>query len=165
MSSEPTVPLKQRVDEIFNGLKDRNPNWTQEQITPAKKVIELFESAFIYRDFDNVKRIVTNTYVQHNPFLHDDPYSIIEFGKWKRSIAKETQNFDGPPALIYHRIMVDGDLVYVQLEWRNHPGDLGINIMDLLRWNKDLQQFTEHWDANQEVPPKDKRNNQNGIFD
>lgn len=162
MSSQ--LSLNENVEKVFNNLKDRNPNWTQQQIVPAKKVIELFLSAFVYLDFDNVKRIVSSNYKQHNPFLHDDPYSIIEFGKWKRSIAKQ-DGYDGPPELVFHRIMVDGDLVYVHLEWRNHPGDLGINIMDLLRWDYSLNQFTEHWDGNQDVVPMEKRNNKNGIFD
>lgn len=90
-------------------------------------------------------------YKQYNTLLHDDPYSIIEFGKLKRPITREAGHY-GPPELVFHRIMVEGDLVYVQFEWRN----LGINIMGLLRWKYSLNQFTEHWAVNQDVVPMKK---------
>lgn len=157
-----SAELKAKAVEVYKNVKDLNPNHTPAQTKAVKGVIELFLSIFVFPEFENAKKLLSPHYKQHNPYLGDGIESPLQFATWRRSQAKEVVGYDGPPDLIFHRITIDGDLLFVHLEWVNYPGDKPINIMDLLRWNG--HQFTEHWDANQIVPDESELKNHNGVF-
>lgn len=159
-----SIDYTKEVEEALQEIKDLNPNHTPEQRRIIRALIEFFLAIFIHGDRETMRKHISPRYVQHNPNLGDGPDSPFEFAAWKRQQTKEKSGYSGPPTLRYKRFLVDGDLLTVHLHWINYPGDNGINIIDVFKWDTKEFQFVEHWDCNQEVLDEKLHKNKNGIF-
>lgn len=151
------------IDEKLKTVKDLNPGHSAKQTQMVRTIVGAFLAVFKYNDRKAMDNFFSPKYVQHNPYLGDGPDSPLEFAYWKRDVAKRENNYDGPPDLIYKRFVVDGDLLSVHLHWVSYPGDLGINIVDVFKFDEDLK-LLEHWDCNQPVLDPKEHKNSNGIF-
>lgn len=156
------IDYEKEIDSALKEVKDLNPRHGPRETKMVRALIQVFLAMFVYEDRETTKKFIAPNYVQHNPFLSEGPESPFEYARNKRQQTLEDTGFDGPPTLKFKRFLVDGNLLTVVLHWINYPGDLGLNIVDIFKWNG--EQFTEHWDCNQDVLHNKFHRNPNGIF-
>lgn len=156
------IDYEKQIESALKHVKDLNANHGPRETKMVRALIQVFLAMFVYEDRETTKKFISPDYVQHNPFLEEGPESPFEYARNKKEQARKESGFEGSPELIFKRFLVDGDLLTVHLHWINYPGDLGLNIVDIFKW--DGKQFTEHWDCNQDVLHSDHHKNPNGIF-
>ncbi|GKT63957.1 hypothetical protein ColTof4_04495 [Colletotrichum tofieldiae] len=138
---------------------DQISNHTAEQVKAIRNLIKLNLVTFIYRQYDETRKLISPNYEQHNYEAGDGPESIIEFTNYFYEKCEKTENQVKLEPRI-KRILVDGDYIVIHTHLLRWNGDRGMNIMDIYRY-KDGQ-FLEHWDLLGEVPEHCK--NANGVF-
>jgi len=154
MSSQQAV--LDHVERIWTEQLTDQPPQTAQQVAAAKAAIELFLNAFVYHDYNAVRRMVSKDYIQHNVSLGTGQDSIIEFAK------RECSNPATNPELVYKRILVDGDYIVKQIQVVPRDGSEGERLVEILRYQNGL--FTEHWDVVAPIPPRSEHKNNNGVF-
>ena len=89
----------------------------------------------------------------HNPFFEGSAEALI---------AGMEENAHQNPSKVSEvkRVIVEGELVVVHSHVRQKPGDLGIAVVHIFRFEKG--RIVELWDVGQPVP--DKSPNQYGMF-
>jgi predicted SnoaL-like aldol condensation-catalyzing enzyme len=92
-------------------------------------------------------------FVHHNPYFRGDKQSLMT------AMEENAAKFPDKKLEVKHALE-DGDLVAVHAHVRMKPGDLGIGLVHIFRFEDG--RIAELWDLGQEVP-KDSPN-QNGMF-
>lgn len=99
------------------------------------------------------ERSVASHCRHHNPFFPAGMDALME--------AMEDAARENPEtALDVKRVLVDGDHVAVHSHVRHRPGDLGIAVVHLFRFEGD--RIVEFWDVGQAVPEDSP--NEEGMF-
>lgn len=108
-------------------------------------VLAFYEGFFNQHQVDAAAAVVTEDYLQHNPFVPNGKAAFVEYF---RGYFKE---FPQSRAQVI-RSATDGDLVYLHVHSTSGPGNRGEAVVDIFRV-KDGR-ITEHWDVVQEVPER-----------
>ena len=108
-------------------------------------VLAFYEGFFNQHQVDAAAAVVTEDYIQHNPFVPNGKAAFVEYF---RGYFKE---FPESRAQVM-RSATDGDLVYLHVHSTSGPGNRGEAVVDIFRV-KDGR-ITEHWDVIQEVPER-----------
>jgi predicted SnoaL-like aldol condensation-catalyzing enzyme len=116
-------------------------------------VLAFYETAFNRKDVDAVTALVGDRYIQHNPQIGDGVAGLR---------ARLRQLKAGFPELRVwvKRVVAEGDLVAAHVHAVRVPGQLGVAIMDMFRFEDG--KLVEHWDVMQDIPEESQ--NSNGLF-
>ncbi|UWU26046.1 ester cyclase (plasmid) [Rhizobium sp. CB3060] len=119
--------------------------------TESKKVVmALIDELTVKRDLTAYDRYVLDPYYQHNP-------------KRVNGVAAEREGFVSAFAAMPNlsidvkRVIADGDMVAVHANFKPHPDDRGMAVIELFRVRDG--KVVEHWDANQPVPETSRNTN------
>jgi predicted SnoaL-like aldol condensation-catalyzing enzyme len=120
----------------------------------AQKAIAFLDMVFnqkkVKEGFDTY---VGDKYIQHNPIAADGKEAAVEV------LGKALQALPGWTYEIKHAY-VDGDYAIVHSHVRMKPGDRGMAVVDIFRFEKG--KVVEHWDVVQPIPEKSA--NANTMF-
>jgi predicted SnoaL-like aldol condensation-catalyzing enzyme len=154
------MSLTELVEKAYASLTDQPPH-TPSQVSTVKTLLELYIATFLLKDYETTFRLIHPDYKQHDPLVGDGRQSIIDFSTvMERKTAEETGKPANLPEIFFKRILVDGEFVFVHVHSLRWPGDRGIAVMDLFRFQNGV--FTEHWDVIQPVP--EVSGNSNTMF-
>jgi predicted SnoaL-like aldol condensation-catalyzing enzyme len=123
-----------------------------DQLEVNKKIVlEYTDLAFIQRKPEEaVAKYLGPYYRQHNPGAGDGTESFIAHVKWWAKNYPSC-HFD------LKRIIAEGDLVMTHTHIIREPGDRGLAVMDIFRFENG--KVVEHWDVVQEIPETSANNN------
>ncbi|KAF3395340.1 hypothetical protein DPV78_009212 [Talaromyces pinophilus] len=154
------MSLSELVEKAYASLTDQPPH-TPTQVAAVKTLLELYIATFLLKDYEATYRLIHPDYKQHDPLVGDGRQSIIDFSAvMEKKTAEETGKPAGLPEIFFKRILVDGEFIFVHVHSLRWPGDRGIAVMDLFRFQNGV--FTEHWDVIQPVP--EVSGNSNTMF-
>lgn len=117
-------------------------NLAQEEANRAL-VLAFYDGFFNQHQVDTAAAVVTEDYIQHNPFVPNGKAAFVEYF---RGYFKE---FPDSRARVI-RSATDGDLVYLHVHSTSGPGHRGEAVIDIFRVVNG--RIVEHWDVVQEVP-------------
>ncbi|MEM6691699.1 MAG: nuclear transport factor 2 family protein [Planctomycetota bacterium] len=113
----------------------------------AEQLIELYEVLANEPTIENVRKYVSDDYIQHSTMIPNGPQPLAML--FSQSVAKYPIKID------IHKIAVVGDFGMAHVNFRNldndSPEDLGTAAVDMYYWGKDGK-IVEHWDTLQMVP-------------
>lgn len=99
------------------------------------------------------RRHVGPGFKHHNPHFRGDAASLMA--------AMEENAARSPDKILdVHRVLEDGDQVAVHSRVRQTPGDLGVAVVHVFRFEGD--RIVEMWDVGQAIP--EDRVNEHGMF-
>ncbi|HTU65426.1 MAG TPA: nuclear transport factor 2 family protein [Steroidobacteraceae bacterium] len=117
----------------------------------ARKAIAFLDMVFnqkkVKEGFDTY---VGDKYIQHNPIAADGKEAAVEV------LGKALQQLPGWTYTIKHAY-ADGDYAIVHSHVTMKPGDRGMAVVDIFRFEKG--KVVEHWDVVQPVPEKSANDN------
>ncbi len=123
----------------------------------AQDIIEIYKILSTEPTPDNLKKYLSNNYVQHSTMVPDGYNGLAMV--FSSSVKQYPVEID------VHRIMVIGDWAMAHVNFRNldttDPDDLGTAAVDLYYYAPDGK-VLEHWDVLQAVPTYSV--NPNGMF-
>lgn len=96
---------------------------------------------------------VASGFLHHNPFFRGDADSLM-------IAMEENAGQESEQVLEIQRALEDGDLVAVHSRVRQKPGDLGVAVVHIVKFQGD--RTIELWDMGQPVPENSP--NENGMF-
>ncbi len=99
------------------------------------------------------RKYVGPNFRHHNPYFRGDAESLM-------TAMEENAAKNPDKVLDIQRALQDGDLVAVHSRVRKKPGDLGMALVHIFRFQGDL--IVELWDIGQAVPENSP--NQYGMF-
>jgi predicted SnoaL-like aldol condensation-catalyzing enzyme len=100
-----------------------------------------------------VRRFLAPGFRHHNPYFPAAPEALF------KGMEDNARQFPGKVLDVKHALE-DGDLVAVHSHVRMKPGDRGIAVVHLLRFEGG--KIAEFWDVGQEIPADSP--NENGMF-
>ncbi len=113
----------------------------------AEQLIELYEVLTTAPTIENVRKFVSDRYIQHSTMLPDGPQPLAML--FSQSVAQY------PITIDVHKVAVVGDFGMAHVNFRNldndSPEDLGTAAVDMYYWGEDGK-IIEHWDVLQAVP-------------
>jgi len=129
--------------------------------TPQEKrnkenVIAFYKKAINDKDYAAAEKYIGAEYIQHNPMAADGKEGLKNFLDYAK---KNMADFHAD----IKQAFADGNYVILHVLATRHPGDRGMAVMDIFRLDKHGK-VVEHWDVAQDIPPPDKRANDNGMF-
>lgn len=115
-------------------------------------VKQFLDLAFNKNEIEKATELVTERYIQHNPYVADGKTGFIQ------GIKAFRQQF---PQLKWtpKHVFTDGDYVIVHSEYEKDGPHATVDIFRI----KDGK-IDEHWDVDQKIPPTDKSANSNTMF-
>jgi predicted SnoaL-like aldol condensation-catalyzing enzyme len=118
-----------------------------------KAALELMDALFTPKGPEVAARILTPDYIQHNPNL---PNGVEALGQLLGGFVAAN------PGISYEakRAVADGDLVMIHGHLKLSAEDLGMAVVDIVRFEKG--KGVEHWDITQPVP--EQAANDNTMF-
>lgn len=123
----------------------------------AEQLMEIYRVLSTEPSLENVRRHISDAYIQHNPMLPDGP------GPLSMLFSQSVSQF--PISVDVHKIAIVGDFGMAHVNFRNldnnDPNDLGTAAVDMYYWGEDGK-IIEHWDVLQTVPPQSA--NPNTMF-
>jgi predicted SnoaL-like aldol condensation-catalyzing enzyme len=99
------------------------------------------------------ERHVSKQFIHHNPYFKGNAESL------RKGMEENAEKFPGK-VLEIQRALEDGDLVAVHSHVRLKPGEPGVALVHLFRFEGD--RIAELWDIGQPVP--DQPINEKGMF-
>ncbi|SMF83358.1 nuclear transport factor 2 family protein [Pseudobacteriovorax antillogorgiicola] len=143
-----TVPKDFKTEIIVPDAKARSR---------AKKIVEFYKLLESNPTIANVRKYVSDDYIQHSWFLPDGPQPL--------AMLFSTSAAQYPAKIDVHKIIVVGDWAMAHVNFRNldhgAKGDLGMAAVDMYLFGPDGK-IVEHWDVIQNVPKLAP--NPNGMF-
>lgn len=140
---------------IISCDEDENPNLTSAEATQKEKVASFFE-AINARDVSTIEDLVTEDYIQHNPFLPTGRDAFVQ--------VLTTVLADSGTMVENIRVLEEGNFVAIHNLWTNAApfgGDTVVSF-DILRFDENGK-IAEHWDAIQ--PWESQTANGNTMID
>ena len=123
----------------------------------AEEIIEIYNVLSTDPSIDNVRKYLSDNYIQHNTVVPDGAEAIAML--FSSSVAQYPVEID------VHKVMVVGDWAMAHVNFRNldttDPEDLGTAAVDMYLYGPDGK-VEEHWDVLQGVPTHSA--NPNGMF-
>lgn len=117
-------------------------------------VKKLYEVVFNGHDLSRAGEFIKEDYIQHNPGTKTGLQAFID--AFRDGQFKKNPEFKFK---IKH-LIAEGDYVVVHGHAIPKPGDIGVAVMDMYRF--DNGKAVEHWDIIQLIPEKSQ--NDNGMF-
>ena len=118
-----------------------------------KTVLEFYEMALNWKDFDAAAKFIGPRYVQHNPTAPDGPEGFKAFLNFLREKFPDSHSE-------IKRVFADGDYVILHVHSVREKGSRGRAVVDIFKLEDG--KIVEHWDVVQDVPEKSA--NANGMF-
>jgi len=119
-------------------------------------VLAFYEAALNEKDVEKAKLYMSDTYIQHNPYVPDGPEPFFGFIRFRRERYPQARNE-------VKRVVADADLVALHVHSVVVPGTPGRQIVDIFRVENG--KVVEHWDVIQEIPTAlFPPVNENGLF-
>ncbi|GAA4959250.1 ester cyclase [Yinghuangia aomiensis] len=112
-----------------------------------------YQAAIIEKEFDKVRPLLGDKYIQHNPQIADGFDGLKEFLNFL------AENFPGI-SLEIKRLVAEGDFVVSHIHGIRVPDQPGASIVDIFRFEDG--KIVEHWDVAQPIP--DEAANSNSMF-
>ena len=113
----------------------------------AQQLIELYDVLTSSPTIENVRKFVSDNYIQHSTMLPNGPQPLAML--FSQSVAQY------PVKVHIHKIAIVGDFGMAHVNFRNldndDPDDLGTAAVDMYYWGEDGK-IVEHWDTLQVVP-------------
>jgi predicted SnoaL-like aldol condensation-catalyzing enzyme len=117
----------------------------------AQKAIAFLEMVFNQKKVkEGFDAYVGDKYIQHNPIAADGKAAAVEV------LGKALQALPGWTYEIKHAY-VDGDYAIIHSHVTMKPGDRGMAVVDIFRFEKG--KVVEHWDVVQAIPEKSANDN------
>jgi predicted SnoaL-like aldol condensation-catalyzing enzyme len=121
--------------------------------SPKEAAISFLRLAATGKVREAYQKHVAPSFRHHNPFFRGDAESLM--------IAMEENAAQNPnKALEIQRALEDGELVAVHSRVKPKPGDLGVAVVHIFKFQGD--RIVELWDLGQPVPENSP--NENGMF-
>nr|WP_256260959.1 hypothetical protein [Shewanella sp. NIFS-20-20] len=123
--------------------------------TNRRLIIEFIDSALIARQYQQLPRFISPSYIEHNPRLTDGLEALTH--------ALQALDENGDLSICYetrHRVLAEGNFVLSVCE--GYLGGAHTSFYDLFRISGGI--IVEHWDTTETVPPLSQWHNDNGKF-
>jgi predicted SnoaL-like aldol condensation-catalyzing enzyme len=122
-----------------------------EGVTSANKalVVDFYRQVLLARNADAIDQFIGDTYIQHNPHLPDGKAAL------RALIQKLPKPIDPVGEIV--RVIAEGDLVVLHVNYHTWPGPQGGAVVDIFRVAEG--KIVEHWDVVQAVPAQSANDN------
>ena len=126
---------------------------TPQEQAQVDKVMALYREVLIPMDPAKVDAHLPPGYIQHSSLAEP---GLEPLKRFLAHVRKESPDAEQT----IHRAFVEGDHVIVHVHVVRWPGDPGLAVVDIFRFESGA--IVEHWDVIQEVPARPI--NPNGMF-
>lgn len=137
------------VNHITASAIDIDKPVRQQYIVTVTRFLDL---AFNKNDVEEASKLVTERYIQHNPYVADGKSGFI------KGIEGFHQSFPDISLELKH-VFVDGDYVIAHSQYEEGQSYATVDIFRM----KDGK-IDEHWDVKQQIPPASESANKNTMF-
>jgi len=118
-----------------------------------KLVCDFYELAINQKNFEEARKFLGSTYVQHNPTIRDGEEGLRDF------IDLFRDKFPGS-RVEFKRVIAQDDYVVLHSHGTSGPHPNGTALVDIFRVRDG--EIVEHWDVMQEIP--EGARNENSMF-